>query len=299
MSSAAVTAPGGSPDPGAAFGRLARLSREQRQNAFTGFEWPDELPPDAYWMSKSLLTVAGAEAGRDLPDDRLRALSRYESVHFYSLNIHGIRELLTAAVDRIHTPEFREASQFLHHFIDEENQHMWFFAEFCTRYGGKIYPERRLRFGEPERGAAGHFLTFARIQLFEEIVDYFNVRMGEDTSLPPIVRAINAAHHREEARHIAFGREMVRRLHRRLAAEAAPSELARVEQYLHDYLTSCVLSLYNPSVYRDAGLAERPQAFRRGLIDDPARREAHREIVKSPLRFAESAGIFTRPWAPP
>ena len=37
---------------------------------------------------------------------------------------------------------------------------------------------------------AESFLVFARILLFEELVDHFNMRMAKDESLPEIVRAL-------------------------------------------------------------------------------------------------------------
>src|SRR5258707_12819903 len=90
-------------------------------------------------MSPELTTTHGAELAETLTREQLFALSKQESINFYSLNVHGIRELLIEVVGRIHTPGFETPSEFFHHFIGEENEHMWFFAEFCLRYGGKLF----------------------------------------------------------------------------------------------------------------------------------------------------------------
>ncbi len=278
-------------------GRLDRMSTETYYNPYTTFEWPDALPAGMPWMSPSLLSVAGTAVAGELGIDQLLALGRWESVNFYSLNVHGIRDLLTEVVDRIHTPGFEVPSSFFHHFIGEENEHMWFFAEFCLRYAGKIYPNKRLATDEPEDAELRDFLVFARIVLFEEIVDFYNVRMADDPGLCETVRRLNAVHHRDESRHIAFGRELVRWLHARLAARGDERLLADAETYLKRYLVFSLQSLYNPAAYRDAGLAD-PLALRRRLLDDPARDAFHAEVLRKPVGFMIKSGIFSSPELP-
>ena len=55
-------------------------------------------------------------------------------------------------------------------------------------------------------------IIFGRILIAEELCDVFNARMANDGRLPPLVREINGVHHRDESRHIAFGRQMMRSL---------------------------------------------------------------------------------------
>lgn len=119
--------------------RLTSKSIDDYYNPYQLFEWPDSLPENMWWMSPELTTTYGTEAAERLTENQLFALSRHESINFYSLNVHGIRELLIEVTKRIHTSGFETPSEFFHHFIGEENEHMWFFAEFCLRYGKKIY----------------------------------------------------------------------------------------------------------------------------------------------------------------
>src|SRR3990167_6982842 len=103
-------------------------------------KWPQHIPATTLWMSQELLSVYGTKIMQDLDASQLYNLAKWESVNFYSLNVHGIRALLTAVIARIHTPGFEIISEFLHHFIEEENEHMQFFAYFCLHYGEKLYP---------------------------------------------------------------------------------------------------------------------------------------------------------------
>lgn len=274
--------------------RLGRKSVEDHRNPYQLFDWPDGLPSEAPWMSDDLLSIHGTAAGRELDEATRFRLSKWESINFYSMNVHGIRDLIVEVVGRIHMPGFETPSTFFHHFIDEENQHMWFFAEFCLRYGRKLYPSPKLSFDSDAEADVDvrSFLVFARILLFEEIVDYYNVRMGDDKSLHATIRQINALHHQDESRHIAFGRELVALLFLRLRDKAGQEQLAQIEQYLKRYIVYSLLGLYNPQVYIDAGIPD-PFEFRRRVLADGARREWERKSIRKPMSFLLKQGIIT------
>jgi hypothetical protein len=271
--------------------RLSSMSVEDYYNPYRMFEWPDELPADMWWMSPTLTTTYGTDVAEELTQEQLRALSRYESINFYSLNVHGIRELLIEVTKRIHTAEFAVPSQFFHHFIGEENEHMWFFAEFCLRYGSKIYKQPRGGAETIPPNNAESLLVFARILIFEELVDHFNSKMALDKSLHDTIRRINRIHHQDESRHIAFGRELVRTLFANFRAQATSEELAQISDYLKRYMSFSFESLFNPQVYQDAGVAK-PLEIRRRLLDGPRRPEFEQQIFRKTLSFLTKHGIL-------
>jgi hypothetical protein len=264
--------------------RIIGMSIEDYYNPYKTFRWPETLPDEQWWMTHELMTVHGTEIERQLSTTQLMALSKWESIHFYSLNVHGIRELLIEVVKRIHSPGFEMESEFFHHFVGEENEHMWFFATFCQKYGGKIYPDKKIKLEiEALDSEVESLLVFARILIFEEIVDYFNLRVGRDESLHPIIRQVNSIHHQDESRHIAFGREIVKELFENVRLKQ-PGSLAQIDTYLSRYLVASIQSLYSPAVYRDAGLAE-PYQARRALLADPARRRHDTQVLKRTVDF--------------
>ncbi|MFJ8846106.1 diiron oxygenase [Streptomyces cyaneofuscatus] len=272
--------------------RLATKSIDDYYNPYRLFEWPEQLPEDMWWMSPELTTTHGTEWAEKLTPEQLHTLSKHESINFYSLNVHGIRELLVEVVNRIHTAGFETPSEFFHHFIGEENEHMWFFAEFCLRYGKKIY---RQPAGGAETAAPSDkvqsLLVFARILIFEELVDHFNSAMAEDERLHETIRGINRIHHQDESRHIAFGRELVSLLHQDLKRTASEQELDEVSTYLRRYMRHSFESLYHPQVYRDAGI-ERPHELRRALLESPARAEAELRTFRKTAKFLEKTGLI-------
>ncbi|MET7641821.1 diiron oxygenase [Streptomyces sp. NPDC005438] len=275
--------------------RLENLAESGYYNPYTMFDWPDTIESDLPWMSESLVTLAGTPMWDELSREQQLALTRYEAVNFFSLNIHGIRELMSEVVMRIHERTYADVSEFLHHFIGEENEHMWFFAQFCLRYGGKLYPAQpTLKAGSVDHlsPVARELIVFARILIFEEIVDYYNARMATDQSLPFIAREINRVHHQDESRHVAFGRMIFTNLLEQVA-KRDPDEVPVVAAYLEDYLQYSIGTLYNPAAYRDAGIPD-ALALRRRALEHPARVKAHDDVLKRTRRFLAKSGLDTR-----
>ncbi|MER5297379.1 diiron oxygenase [Streptomyces pharetrae] len=272
--------------------RLEQLAESGYYNPYTMFDWPDKIEPDMPWMSESLTTLAGTPMWDELTREQQLALTRYEAINFFSLNIHGIRELMSEVVMRIHEKTYANVSEFLHHFIGEENEHMWFFAQFCLRYGGKLYPAQpTLKADSVEHlsPVAREMIVFARILIFEEIVDYYNAHMATDQSLPHIAREINRVHHQDESRHVAFGRMIFTNLLGQVA-ERDPDEVPVVAEYLENYLQYSIGTLYNPAAYRDAGIPD-ALALRRRALEHPARVAAHDEVLKRTRKFLSKAGV--------
>jgi P-aminobenzoate N-oxygenase AurF len=280
------------PSFGDVLDRLVNLSERDYYNPYRLFEWPDTLPQGRYWMTPELMVEHGTRAGSALSERQLHAVSKWQSINFYSLNVHGIRELLREIIARIHTAEFTVPSAYFHHIIGEENEHMWFFAQFCLRYGGKIYPSRSMSLAAPAIAGADHFLVFARLLIFEELVDVFNQRMAQDENLDPTIRKVNEVHHHDESRHIAFGRKIVAMLHEDLKQRIGESELRTLEAYLKRYMRSSVDGICEPGVYKDAGIAE-PYALRRAVLSDPAYPAYIQRVLKRSVSFMTNAGIFT------
>jgi hypothetical protein len=272
--------------------RLAQLAESGYYNPYTMFEWPDAIGDEWPWMSAGLTTLAGTPMWDQLTREQQIALTRYEAINFFSLNVHGIRELMSEVVMRIHERPYANVSEFLHHFIGEENEHMWFFSRFCLRYGGKLYPAQpTLRAASVDHlsPVARELVVFARILIFEEIVDYYNSHMATDQSLPPIVREINRVHHQDESRHVAFGRMIFASLLAQVT-QRDPAEVPLIAEYLESYLQYSIGMLYNPAAYRDAGIRD-ALALRRTAIEHPARVAAHDQVLNRTRKFLARAGV--------
>jgi hypothetical protein len=293
MQTSALAEIGTGIDLGALIHTLCAQSRSGYAQPFAFDSWPRWVDRRQWFTSETLVSLNGTKAWDGLDQEQRQLVSFWDAVAFFSINIHGEGQLMQGIASRLHTPAHQTVSPYLHHMLDEENKHSASFAEFCLRYGGKIYPNRVLSLGaDPEEAA--DFLFFARVMIFEDIVDCFNRAMALDAVLEPTARWINAQHHLEERRHLAFGRNLVRRLWAIERDRWSDAVLDEVRAALTAYLQTVWRSLYNPQVYVDAGLDNAWQLVAEAYATPHAR--AQRERMSRRCRnFLARSRILTEP----
>ncbi|NEO41274.1 MAG: diiron oxygenase [Moorea sp. SIOASIH] len=189
--------------------KLISQTNADTYDPFKELVWPEYIEGGKLWMSLDLMSIHGTRFEDELSQEQLIELSKWEFINFCSLNVTGIRELLVEMTGRLHTVGFEILSEYLHCLIAEENEHMWYFSKFCLQYGGKIYPDRALAIASLPEADIANFMLFTRILIFEEIVDFYNRKMGKDQTLPKFIQDINWLHHSDEGRHITYGRQYI------------------------------------------------------------------------------------------
>jgi hypothetical protein len=271
---------------------LSVASVKKAWDVYSAFDWPAALDPAHWCMPPELVSLYGTSAWDALDEAGQRRLSLYEVANFFSLTLHGERPLVQGLCNQMYSRQNEPVTEYIHHFLDEENRHMVMFAMFCKRYAGKVYPMKKIAF--PKKYAKGEedVTFFIKALIIEEIGDYYNVAMSHDARLAPIVQEVNRFHHRDEARHIVFGRRILKETFDESAPGWPAETLARVRSWLGDYLRSSWLDFYNPTVYRDAGVPDPYGAREAALASDACR--SHRERASAGLLgyFLET-GILT------
>jgi hypothetical protein len=115
--------------------------------------------------------------------------------------------------------------------------------------------------------------------------------MGRDVSLHPLIRDVNQVHHDDEWRHIIMGRKLVGLFYDGLR-DHDKEVRDNLDLYLRRYIVTSAQSLYNPAVYRDAGIQE-PYQFRESVLNDPARAPYHETFFKRITGFLTSQEIIS------
>ncbi len=246
--------------------KLTALSCIARSDSHRLANWPSRVATDWLAMSEELLPIAGLAVYRELSDEQRWRLALLEASNFFSLNIAGERELMSGLSQRLYKGRPTFISNYLQHFLEEENAHTAVFARFCLDYGGGIFPDRQIRFPREFLRGEEEFLFFARILIFEEIAHYYNKAIAADPDVWPLARAINRYHAEDESRHIAFGRLQVEEMWERFAAQWSADERRRIGRYLVQYTTTVLHSYVNPDVYRASGL---PTDVRQQILASP------------------------------
>ncbi len=271
--------------------RLCHQSRVDWLNPYDYFQWPESVTRKAWFMSPELISIYGTGMYDSLSEAERQTLSFNEAVNFFSLNIHGEKSLCQGLAQRVYRGDTITISPYLHHFLDEENKHMVYFGNFCLRYAGKVYADRKVALPREYEPGEEDFLFFARVLIFEEIVDVYNVKMAIDKRLEPTARTINHLHHRDEARHLVFGRALVAELFRHWAPQWSGKTLQNIREYLTGYLLSTWKEYYNVDVYEDAGFADPYEIHQDAFNHDLCR--AHRQkISKGCMDYLINTGIL-------
>jgi hypothetical protein len=288
-------------DGGDLLARLNRASERQRRPQPEGApDGPTPRRAACWWSPPELISLAGTAAWEGMDEAARRRLSFWETVAFFSLNVHNERRLVTGVLERRGRIEDPEVGAYLDHFAREEQEHTALFEAFCTRHAGGTFPDRALAFPEAAGRLdpdAGDLLFFGRVLLFEDLVDRFNVACALDARLPEAVRDVHRRHHRDEARHLLFGKEMLRRLwsaHHPRLSEATRAALAG---QLRGFLLAAWRDLFSVDAYRAVGL-ERPLEVRRAALASPAAADRFRWATTRCLGFFAELGLPCGPTSP-
>lgn len=260
---------------------LSRASLARAWSPEADLDWPDALPADRWAMSPELLSLYDTPAWDQLSDEAARALSLWELVGFFSFTLHGERPLIQGMCDQLYVRQGPVVSDYLHHFIDEENKHMRMFATFCHRYGGKVYGHKRLRLPRRLDPAEAQVRFFVEVLIVEELGLVYNAAMARDPRLPGIVQAINRIHQIDESRHLAMGHRLLAE-----AVDAARDVLpatgwATLQGWVATALRYAWRDYVRPEAYADAGLPD-PHGLVRLALSDPGRAR-HRRAVSGRL----------------
>jgi hypothetical protein len=277
--------------------QLCEASQRKYVNPYEHLAWPTEVVRERWFTSPELVSLHGTETWERLDEPARMRLSFFEAVNFYSLNIHGEKSLIEGLAHRLYAGGKEGYSPYLHHFLDEENKHMVYFGGFCSRYAKKVYRDRKVAFPREYAEGEEDFLFFAKVLIFEEIVDVFNLRMSKDERLEPIARQINLIHHLEETRHLAFGRAITAEIFERHAPDWKPETRRGVSEYLAAYLRATWKEYFNPDVYVDAGIAD-PYGVARAAFEEPAARGRRSEIASGCVRYLLEHGMIEEEPAP-
>src|SRR5688572_26490828 len=192
--------------------RLSKASIKKFWNVYTYIDWPETLDRNQWFMSPELMSLWGTERYSKLSEEQLKNLSFFELVNFFSFTLRGEVPLVQGLVTQMYGRQGKESTQYLHHFLDEENKHMVMFGIFCNRYAGKVYPEKKIALPREYVKGEEDVLFFIKALVVEELGDVFNVKMMKDDTIHPLAKEINRIHHDDEARHIAFGRRILKEL---------------------------------------------------------------------------------------
>ena len=278
--------------------RLSAASREAFYDVYRRFAWTERLDVDRWAMPPELLTVYGTPVWGDLTDEQRHKLSIAETANLFANTLHGEQVLVAGLSERLYGTKLSdEITDYLHHFLDEENKHMVMFGIFCRKYLGRVYPDRSVAFPKLMAPGEAEIGFYAMAMVVEDFGDFYNIRTMKDDRCDPLVRDISELHHMDESRHLAFDRAYLTELSERWLPEWDEAQRAKFSSWLRGFMDANWSLYYNPSAYKDAGIPD-PYAVRQIAIDHPAQVEHRAKIAAKLMRFFEKIELLPRGSAP-
>lgn len=272
-------------------GRLTTVSVKNNYHVQEKVKFPEVMNRDQWFFSPELLSLYDTDVYQQLNEEKKKELSFYEAVNFFCINIHGEKALLEGLTHRLYESEHSEIDQYIHHFVDEENKHMYLFGNFCQKYAKKIYSDRKINFPRDYVEGEEEFLFYLKVFIFEEIVDFYNLNMGKDSRLEKTCQAINQNHHEDESRHLAFGRVMINYLFQKNKSSWSDDVLARIRNYISSFYQMTWREYYNPDMYKDLGLEDHYQ-LAEGIYHSEKARAHRNRVSRNSINYLLKCGIL-------
>ncbi len=249
-----------------AIDNLLKASVSRRLSPFDDLPWEKPPSKDEFWLSPELISIYGQPEYEALDPRQRKRLSQQEFCLLCSVSASGEKEVVANMVRRMLKARYAPFRRYFQFFVEEENNHIRMFAEFCERHGQFFPVLYSYAQGEIWKYAETEdLLTFVHVLIFEELGQGLNEVLMQDDRLPELVKAINRYHVADEGRHISFGRMLVREHAPAIKALVGATEWRTLQEHVLKYLRTRHIEYHNAKIYREVGLAQ-PLALRERLV---------------------------------
>lgn len=235
---------------------LLKATLEKKLDPIQDIPWhlvPDKNSP---WLPLSICSLYGEPEFDNLSSEQKVLLSQLEFSLLCSISASGEKEVISNIAKIMLKVRYKEFRPYFYHFIQEENNHIHMFMEFCERYGkffSILYPYVQGEIWDnPE---TGDLLTFVHVLIFEELGQGLNEFIMNDDSIPELVRSINRYHVQDEGRHISFGRMLVKEHIESTKSLVSSAEWEKLQTHVLKYLSTRHIDYHNVHIYKEVGIS--------------------------------------------
>lgn len=237
----------------------ARLLESSAKHSFDPdkeLDW-DSPPEDGMWhWPPELVSLYGTPLWRRMSEEQRIDLSRHEAASLASLGIWFEIVLMQLLVRHIYDrPVTSDHVRYALTEIADECRHSMMFGRMIKWSGAPDYPVPRLyhNLARVLKTVSTTPGSFAATLLGEEILDWMQRLTFPDERIQPLVRGVTRIHVVEEARHVRYAREELRR--QMVTAPRWERELTRLS--CGEAARVFSVCFINPRVYEKVGLDRR------------------------------------------
>jgi hypothetical protein len=269
--------------------RLLEASAKHSHDPDTELDWDAPLEPGKWFLPERLVSLYGTPIWNRMSEERRIELSRHESASLASAGVWFeviLMQLLTRHIYDL-DPRSSHVTYALTEMADE-CRHSRMFARLVTKLETPYYrPGGTTRFlGRVLKTTATTPGAFTATLLVEEILDRFQRITFPDESVQPLVQGVTRIHVVEEARHVRYAREELRR-----QMATCPAWERQLTRTISGEASVVVArALVNPRVYASVGLDV--EEARRQAAASEHRRETMRWSAEKLTAFLQEIGVI-------
>ncbi|HEV7420618.1 MAG TPA: diiron oxygenase [Mycobacterium sp.] len=194
--------------------RLLKGSVKKSYVPIVDIDWDAPLNPDKFFLPPKSVSLYGTPLWDGMTREEQIELSRQELVNTLSAGI-WFENILNQALlrDLMHADPTTHATHYALTEMGDETRHMVMFGKAIAKVGAKPVRPRlyqRMVINGLPLAFKGSLLWIAAL-IGEEIFDSLQRKMMDDPELQPMVQRLMRIHVTEEARHIQFARDGVRK----------------------------------------------------------------------------------------
>jgi hypothetical protein len=194
--------------------RLLRSAAKRSFDPNEDIDWDAPLDPDKFFLPPKLVSLYGTPLWQRMSRAEQIELSRQELVNALSIGIWFENVLDQGLLrDLMRNGSTTAAAFFTLTEIGDETRHMVMFGKAIAKVGAtQVRPQlhQRIVIGIGQLILRGPLLWLGAL-IGEEIFDGLQRRMMNDPELQPVIQQLMRIHVVEEARHIQFARDCLRR----------------------------------------------------------------------------------------
>lgn len=194
--------------------RLLNGSIKKSYEPAVDIDWDAPIDPEKFFLPPQMVTLYGTPQWDAMNREQQRELSRQQLVNMLSAGI-WFENILNQALLRgiMHANPTSRSTQYMLTELGDETRHMVMFGKTIDRVGGiPVRPRlfQRIIINSLPFVFRGPVLWGAAL-VGEEIFDALQRQILDDPEIQPIVRRLMRIHVTEEARHIQFARDGLRK----------------------------------------------------------------------------------------
>ncbi|MFF7229666.1 para-aminobenzoate N-oxygenase AurF [Streptomyces sp. 2333.5] len=272
--------------------RLLDSSARHSFDPDTELDWDAPLEEGKWFWPPELVSLYGTPLWRKMSLEQQQDLSRHEAASLASLGIWFEIILMQLLVRHIYDKPVTSAHvRYALTEIADECRHSKMFARMIHKGGAPAYPVSRVHHNLARvlKTVSTTPGSFACTLLGEEILDWMQRLTFPDERVQTIVRGVTRIHVVEEARHVRYAREELRR--QMVTAPRWERELTRISSGEAARVFS--LAFVNPDVYPHVGL-DRREALAQ-VKASGHRREVMQSGAKRLTDFLDEIGVLRGP----